>query len=396
MFIHFELKGGKRLNKGGTRTIRIYISHNDNAYYTTKYKVNPGLWDDKRSRLKDVAPNCTLWNGELIRLRNEVEALCLKHPSLPAHAIVSLIGKKSINTFPDFFENFIKDCESGKFKRSIGTIKNYRKVLNSIGQFEKRTDFDTIDRDWYDEYIDWLRKGDEEKKIKKKNENTIGGHIKIIKAVMREAFDRGVSTNIEFQKKYFKKPSQETDSIYLTLEEIALWENVDLSGFPHLQAERDRFLLSYYFLLRFSDSLNIGESDIFKENERYFVKSISIKTKTESIIPIKPKALDLLNKYGFKMPDITNQKANEDLKEIGALAKISNPTRLLGEVKPKSYFITSHTARRTAATHLYLEGFPLKDLSNLLGHKKTAQTEEYIKVSKLDSAKKALDFKFFK
>lgn len=394
MFIQFELKGGKRLNVDGTRTIRMYISHNGNAYHTTKYAVKPSQWDSKRAKIKEDIPNAQLWSNELIRLKNEIEGLCLKHPSLAASEITKLIGKKSIENLHSFWTNFLRDCENGKQKRAWATIKKYREALGSIKKFNlkynRRSDFDTINKEWYDSYTGYLRT---ERKL---NETSVGDHIKLIKAIIRMAYDLGISTNIEFQKKYFKVTKQESDSIYLTEDEILLIENVDLTNFIHLQAERDRFLLSYYFLLRFGDSLLINKGNVFDQNGKKFIRNISEKTKIESVLPIAPKALSLLKKYNYSLPQISNQKANDKLKEIGDEAGIKTMTTISGVTKKKYHFITSHTARRSAATNLYLQGLPLKDLSHLLGHTKTSQTEQYIKMSKLESARKALDFAFFK
>ncbi len=393
MTIAFELRPGDA-NKNGTKTIRVYVSRNGKTYFTTDHKVVPSLWDKKRQRIRETHPNAFILNSALTTLRNEIESICVKNSNLNAKDIVRLIGKNSVDTLSSFWKKFVQDCENGKHKRSLSTVKKYREALGSIEKFDekynRRTDFDTINNEWYDSYLGYLRI---ERKV---NETTIGNHIKLIKAVMRMACDMGVSTNVEYKKRYFKKTSQESDSIYLTEEEIGLWEKVDLSGLKHLQAERDRFLISYYFLLRFGDSLEVNKSNVFTQGKKSFLKTISGKTKTEVIIPINPKALILLNKYDYKLPVITNQEANWKLKEIGHEAEIKTVVTCGKETLQKYHFITSHTARRSAATHLYFQGLPIKELSHLLGHSKISQTEEYIKVSKLESAKKALNYAFFK
>lgn len=388
MFIQLELKGGKRINVDGTRTIRAYISHNGKAYYTTKYAVKQTQWDARRSKIKDEIPNSQLWNNELARIKNDVEGLCLKHPNLSAGEIVKMIGKNSVENLFSYFQSYIDSCEAGKENRAIGTVKKYKIVLKSLKDFPQRTDFDTINQKWYNSYTGHLRESG-------MNENTIGNFIKFTKMILRRAHETGVSLNMEYQKKYFKKPSQTTDSIYLTEEEIVLFENVNLSNYDYLQEERDRFMLSYYFLLRFGDSLKVNESNVFEDKGKFYLKIISEKTTTESILPIKPKALILLKKYDYKMPTISNSESNWKLKKIGGLAEIATMTSLSGRTEKKFEFITSHTARRSAATNLYLQGLPLLDLSRLLGHKKVSQTEEYIRVSKLESAKKALNLPFF-
>jgi site-specific recombinase XerD len=394
MIISFELKGGKRTNKNGTRTVRVYINHNGREYYTTKYAVKPQHWDYKRARIKEAAPNGQSWYSELIRLKNDIEGLCLKNPNLPAQDIAKLIGRKSIDNLNSFWNNFTRDCENGKQKRAISTVKKYREALGSIEKFDlkfnRRSDFDTINKDWYDSYTGYLRT---ERKV---NETTIGDHIKLIKSIMRMAYEAGVSTNQEYCKKYFRVTHQESESIVLSPEEIKLLESVDLTNFEHLQGERDRFLIQYYFLLRFGDTLLINKTNVFEQGKKMFLRVISEKTTTETVLPINKKAMVILKKYNFVLQKTTNQEANWKLKEIGQEAGVDTLTTISGNMRKKYHFITTHTARRSGATHLYLEGLPIKDLSHLLGHASVGQTEEYIKVSKLESAKKALDYAFFK
>ena len=283
----------------------------------------------------------------------------------------------------------IKDCKAGKQHRASGTILNYERVLRALQNFPKRTDFDTINQQWYNDYTGQMREN-------KRNENTIANHIKVIKSVLRMANELGISNNIEYTKKYFKKPSEPTDSIYLTESEMELWANVDLTNFVHLQVERDRFLISYYFLLRFGDSLILNKSNIYEENGRTFVRITHEKTKKETIVPVSPKALELLKKYDYQMPKTSNTESNWKLKDIGCEAKIESIVKVGGLERKKYHFITTHTARRSGATNLYLQGVPDKVIMDLGGWTKVETFRSYIKLSKLESANKALDYDFFK
>lgn len=390
MNIRFLLRDTAK--KDGSYKVRAYIQHNGRAYYNTKYSVFDYEWNDKAQRFKEIKSNASLYNAEIIRLRNEIESICIRHPNMKASEVADLIGKKSINTFPEFFEYFIKDCETGKLLRSLGTVKIYRKVLKSINEFEYRSDFDCINRVWYENYTNWLRTREKNPQ----NENTVGSYIKVIKMVMREAFERGISTNIEYQKKYFKQIYKETDSIYLTEKEIKLWAKANLSQYKHLQPERDRFLIQYYLLLRFGDTLRFNESNFIKQGKKVLFKIRAEKTLVETVVPVNPKALELLKKYNFVMNTTTNQESNRDLKEIGRIATITEVVNNGGVERPKFNFITTHTARRSGATNLFLQGCPEKIIMDLGGWKNIETFRKYIRLNKLESAKKALDFKFFK
>lgn len=214
--------------------------------------------------------------------------------------------------------------------------------------------------------------------------------------ILTEAVNIGITNTTEHTKKYFKKPTDTTDSIALNEEKIEKIINVDLTHFPHLLAERDRWIISYFFLLRFGDSLLFDESNFYKENEIYYLRLHAEKTTGLVVIPTKPFVYTLLVKYKFKLPATTNQESNWKIKEIGRLAGITNLISINGVTKPEHEFITTHTARRSGATNLYLQGVPEKIIMDLGGWKKVETFRTYIRIKKLESAKLASNYDFYK
>lgn len=100
---------------------------------------------------------------------------------------------------------------------------------------------------------------------------------------------------------------------------------------------------------------------------------------------------------------ISDQKHNKQIKALGKLAGINEEfilTKTRGgkrieSIKPKSEFITSHTARRSGATNMYLAGVDLKFIQDILGHSKIEQTIRYIKIMAEDNAKRLVDHPYF-
>jgi len=68
------------------------------------------------------------------------------------------------------------------------------------------------------------------------------------------------------------------------------------------------------------------------------------------------------------------------LTEKGRLS--TNPSLELWEC------ISSHTARRSFATNYYLQEFPIVHLMKITGHRTEKSFYKYIKISKLESAKR--------
>ena len=97
------------------------------------------------------------------------------------------------------------------------------------------------------------------------------------------------------------------------------------------------------------------------------------KTDTNYNITILPPAMEILEKYNYKLPVITNQQYNMRLKVLSSYACINKR-------------ITSHVGRHSFATWALSSGVPLPVVSKMLGHKKISTTEIYAKVLQQDVA----------
>jgi integrase len=74
---------------------------------------------------------------------------------------------------------------------------------------------------------------------------------------------------------------------------------------------------------------------------------------------------------------------------VARLAGLTEKGRLSSDPeKELSQCISSHTARRSFATNYYLDGFPTSELMKITGHRTEKAFLKYIKVTKLDTAKR--------
>jgi site-specific recombinase XerD len=86
------------------------------------------------------------------------------------------------------------------------------------------------------------------------------------------------------------------------------------------------------------------------------------KTDVQSVIPLLPIPKQILEKYDYNLPIISNQKYNLYLKALATACG----------VKERLY---SHLARHTAATVLINNGIELPIIARILGHSNTKITE---------------------
>jgi integrase len=103
--------------------------------------------------------------------------------------------------------------------------------------------------------------------------------------------------------------------------------------------------------------------------------------------------MEIFRKYK-QMPNmlpksISNQKFNAYLKEVCQIAGLEETGRLEGSPEKALWeTVSTHTARRSFATNLYNEGFPIFDLMRITDHKTEKSFRSYIKVTETDAAKR--------
>src|SRR5437879_704369 len=142
---------------------------------------------------------------------------------------------------------------------------------------------------------------------------------------MAEANFKGL-TNTIFTGKRYRVPTEVVDSIYLNEDELNALYDLDLINNPRLDRVRDLFLVGCWTGLRFSDFTNITSRNIVERDSGKYIDIQMQKTSNSVAVPILPVVDAIMEKYHGKtqnnLPpdDITNQRMNAYLKEIGELA----------------------------------------------------------------------------
>lgn len=139
---------------------------------------------------------------------------------------------------------------------------------------------------------------------------------------------------------------------------------------------RNLFLCSAYSGARWIDIMRMNKSNI-RGNELVFVAQ---KTHKEARLPLKP----IVAQYIKEMPQIsiTDRGFIKILQRICRNVGITESVKILKAGRetemPKYQAVTTHTARRSFATNLYLRGVDLYTISKLLQHSDTKLTAKYI------------------
>lgn len=212
---------------------------------------------------------------------------------------------------------------------------------------------------------------------------------------MQHATEAGINTNMDFKNRKFAVPSEDGEKIYLRESELLALYKLDLTRFPGLEAARDLFLVGCYTALRYSDYTNIKPENIVPTDQGSVIMITTQKTGQRVVIPLHQVVREILQKYNNHLPKaISNQKTNDHLKELGKRAGIIEKvsiTKMTGGVrrtltKSKYELISSHNARRTGATNMYLAGIPAHSIMKITGHKSEQSFIRYLRFDEEDNA----------
>jgi len=273
-------------------------------------------------------------------------------------------------------------------------------MFDCINGFQ--TSFDDIDEEWYNKFIKFLFDDAECIELKlEKDEYTpksVGKYIRCLKHIMKMAYTKKVSNNIDYQQNYFTAPNKESYAVVLNVEEIKKLAILNLEG-EELEC-RDIFLVGCYSGLRQSDFNRIKPNN-FSIKKNSIGKDITIltittkKTETTVTIPVIDSFLELVKKYNYNLPSVPSNKLNKKIKIIaqkaGICQDITYNTYKGGELKeitvPKWKLIASHTGRRSAITNLYFH-YKVEEerIMRISGHKDIKSFRNYIKFGNTENA----------
>jgi integrase len=188
------------------------------------------------------------------------------------------------------------------------------------------------------------------------------GYMKKLKAVLSQAqHDRIIESNPMFN---FPMRLEPKEIIFLTKEEVSTIYRKEIEN-KRLEKVRDMFVLSCFTALSFIDQKRFDAKKDIKKDEKgkiYILKERK-KSNVPAIIPLLPTAIEILEKYNYKLPIPSNQKYNAYLKEIQDICSLKKE-------------LHTHLCRHTCATLLLNNGVPLLTVSHVLGHASTKETEK--------------------
>ena len=352
----FDRKKVATKEKKGLVQIEV-CSERKRKWIGTGVKVYADQWDDKRK--VTARPDSLDLNMKLDLMMSNI-----------LEYVNSLIRRKvpfdfeSLDVFlknsseSDSFIDFIVRRTDERKDRAEGTIKHYRTLVKVLEDFGRINYFHDLTRSNITMFDDYLRS----KGIK---DTTVYGYHKNMKAYINEAIRFGIISENPYVGLKINRGKSDKRK-YLTYEEMRRMERCRITD-PSVNRVRDLFLFQCYTGLAYSDLYKFDfASDVERRGNKFIIADRRVKTNEDYFIVLLSPAMEILRKYDFDLPVISNQKYNDYLKVAASFAKIDKN-------------LTTHCARHTFAVFALNNGVPMEVVSKMLGHTNIKTTQIYAK-----------------
>lgn len=295
------------------------------------------------------------------------------------------------DTLVGFIDQFVQDCESGvrlspkRQKLKPSSISSYKTTQSLLVKFQNHTktviQLKDFSQSLIDKFSDFMIL--DEEFAMNTHAKSMMDLLQIIKyAVKHKKIPAAKMVELEFDTR-----REETDSIYLTEDEILQLLDINEFEEPEHEQVRDVFVLGCFTGMRFSDYSNIDTSAI-RNNRLEFVQK---KTGAKATIPIHPVVNAILKKYDNTLPKVPpNNEFNRIIKIVGEklpclhvpfTKQVTYKRELTEFVAMKYLFLQTHSARRSFCSNEYLKGTDPMIIMSISGHKSHKSFMRYIKVS---------------
>ena len=304
-------------------------------------------------------------------------------------------GKAKAQSSIDFFSLF------DDFTFEMGRLNNWKKatftkmntVKTHLYNFDSKLTFSKLDKNELTNLVYYLRENRDYK------DSTLKKFLGFLKWYLKWSVQKGYNTNTDFETFKPKLTLTKSTIVYLYWDELMTVYNKEFSEDKiHLEKVRDVFCFCCFTSLRYSDVANLKKSDVYKNH----IEITTVKTADALKIDLNDYSRALLEKYkDYKsvdnsvFPVISNQKMNENLKELAKYCELNRTisqtyykgNQRFDEVHILHNIISTHAARRTFISNALIMGIPPQTVMQWTGHSDYSAMKPYIAIADKDRAK---------
>lgn len=345
-------------------------------YMVTGVKLLPGEW---KNGLVVNCPDALVMNNFLEQRLHEVKAVIGKmiaEDDIDIYAVPERLERlhkkeQKVNMF-DYFE---KRLEVRLYKKSTRTRQHHQLLLNFLSDWRGIRDFSEITEENIVKMDKFLQKcGLQE------NSRWCNYHRTLNSLIIDAVNDGHLKKNPYKWLNIGKGDDRAGIGKHLTPDEFNAIKSAVMPT-ESLERVRDLFVFQTCTCLSYEDLTRFKIKDISEVKGKKVYAGKRGKTGIPFTIPLLPPALEVLDKYGGKLPLISNVKYNLYIKEV---AKAAGLDRIVTVVDRKTHHVTekslhqavtTHWGRHTGATLLLNNGVPMQIVSKICGHSSIRMTE---------------------
>lgn len=384
--------------------------------YPTQKKIHPRDWNAEtlvaKTKDKDLyyhtSSYCVSLNNLLGKIKlflSEIEATFEKHNEKLSSiklkkALDEKLGRSTVSS-TDFFyvyDEFLELKKNDYTENGVSdsTYKRYTYFKTNLEDFQtyrrSKISFTEINQKFYNDFLKYCIEE------KKHSANTLHRNIGLFKTFLHWALKNKKTIKADFLE-FVKPKKQPTTEIALNIDQVTEIYKLDLSKIKRLEQVRDLFIIGCTTGQRFSNYSNFSKKDIV--GDMILVPDCKNPEKLLSI-PLMKVTKEILEKYDYHLPSISNQKFNVYIKEVFEDAKFDMNTKLIRrygkEIRedniPFHKRVSSHTARRSFITIMLNNGVPAKIIMSITGHTSLPVFTAYYKPddkARIESMEKAFE-----
>lgn len=349
--------------------LRAYPTPNDMCKFYIRETVEKRYWSHKSQRVLSGHYAADQINAIIKRCKEATENT-IREGKINGQMITSdmlkqklrqvIFGAISMPTplyigVSTYTEHYIK-------RHKPSTAKTYKSKMRKILELFPSLKWEQITPAWRHMAIDHMQS-------KGYSHNYISKLLSVLKTVMLAAIDEGITTHTPPSR--LVPTPQKVDTIYIPHDQIMRMYHTQ---YPHpYQTNAMRLWMTLYSTgQRISDVANILHADQITIKGVRMIRFVQQKTKKHVSIPFNDIMTDL---WQHPPKIISDQKLNKYIKEVASYVSL-----------PYAEQITSHTARRSCATNLVLQGVPISVVMDITGHTTERECRRYVRYDDISGA----------
>lgn len=348
----FDRKNVASSTKDGLVQIEV-MYRRQRKYYSTGVKVKKHQWS--KNGMVTGRLDMMIQNRRIDEIRRSIDKFILNLIESGQSFDFQILKKWMEHnedrglSFADWVEKKINERNDIK----DGTRRNHMKLVALLNKIDFIKTFSDVTKENVLRLDNYLHSTG----IK---QTTIASYHKFMKRYVREAMsdeliekDPYIGVKISMGKSEWGR--------FLTIDEVLAVER-GVMPTESIERVRDLFLFQCYTGLAYADLMKFDFSKAEKGDEYYILTDDRKKTGEGFTVVLMDKAMDILEKYNYKLPKISCEQYNMRLKVMADACGIEKP-------------IASHYGRRTCGMLLLNYGFPIEIVAKVLGHSNIKTTQ---------------------